>query len=187
MQNVEVSKTGCLVFKTQKFDDERGYFTEIFKQSLHDVQFKQDNLSFSNEGTVRGMHFQKKNPQGKFVRLISGMIVDVVIDLRHASPTFGEMETFQLIAQAQDDNALYIPPGFAHGFMAMSNSILLYKCTTEYDPQSDGGINPLDPHFDFPWKGEDNLLISNKDKALPNFVRFCEEFGGFLYTGGSAC
>lgn len=180
--NVEWSKTGCLIVKTKKFEDERGYFTEIFKQSQSETKFLQDNLSFSQEGVVRGMHFQTKNPQGKYVRCISGMVLDAVIDLRKDSPTYGVMETFQLIAHANDDNAILIPPGFAHGFWAMADSILFYKCTTEYEPQFDSGISPLDPDFDFPWHNEKDLILSNKDRELQTFKEFDLNFQGWRKT-----
>ena len=176
--DVEWSKTGCLIVKTKKFEDERGYFTELFKQSQHESKFYQDNLSFSSEGVVRGMHFQTKNPQGKLIRCISGLIIDVVIDLRKASPTYGVMEEFQLIAHASDDNAIMIPPGFAHGFWAQSDSIVFYKCTTEYEPEYDSGITPLDLEFPFPWKDEKNLIISVKDQKLQCFKEFDSKVGG---------
>lgn len=178
MSDVEWSKTGCLVVKTNKFEDERGYFTEIFKQTQYQSTFVQDNLSYSLEGVVRGMHFQTKYPQGKLVRCIQGMIIDVVIDLRKHSPTYGMMEEFSLIAHAKDDIAVLVPPGFAHGFMALADSILFYKCTQEYDHYSDGGINPMDPHFPFPWKKEQGLIISEKDQKLPLFSEFHEKVGG---------
>jgi dTDP-4-dehydrorhamnose 3,5-epimerase len=170
--DVEWSKTGCLIVKTRKYDDERGYFTEIFKQSQFEPRFVQDNLSFSQEGVVRGMHFQTKNPQGKLVRCLFGMITDVVIDLRRNSTTYGVMEEFQLIPKSSDDIAVLIPPGFAHGFLALADSMLLYKCTTEYEPQYDSGIHPLDPDFDFPWKRETSVIISEKDKNLQSFKSF---------------
>lgn len=169
MIGVSWSKTGCLTIPVKKYEDERGYFTEVFKQSQMEPRFYQDNLSYSYENVVRGMHFQRKNPQGKLVRCLQGRITDVVIDLRRNSPTFMMVETFQLMAHSNDDIAVLIPPGFAHGFMAECDSILFYKCTTEYDPESDTGINPLDSIFDFPWSGMKDIIVSEKDKSLPYF------------------
>lgn len=163
MSDVLISETGCRVIKTCVYSDNRGYFTELYRSDMILPRFKQDNVSFSRAGVVRGMHFQKNNPQGKLVRVLSGFVIDVAIDLRVDSKSFGHAEQFIL---KPDTISVYIPPGFAHGFWAKEDSVFHYKCTEFYDPQSDGGINPLDDHFDFPWVDEP-VIISDKDRQLP--------------------
>lgn len=171
---MKTSETGCIIFPIQIFRDSRGSFSEVFRDVDFGLDFKQDNVSVSFENVVRGMHFQTKNPQGKLVRVLSGEVTDAVIDLRIGSPSYGKMEVFKL---KPDDYALFVPPGFAHGFWAHETSVFFYKCTEIYDKESDGGINPLDPDYDFPWKRIIPYLnISEKDRALPYLRDFQSPF-----------
>lgn len=178
---MEKTNTGCLFGNVMKYHDDRGYFTEICKESdlrrfqqFENVSFKQVNLSFSFGGVVRGMHFQATKPQGKLIRVIQGKVTDCVIDLRINSPTYGQMETFELSV----GNTLYVPPMFAHGFWARTDTHFLYACTEEYDRASDGGLSPIDESFDYPWR-DFKPLISAKDYVLPTFEQWKKEFGGW--------
>lgn len=153
------------------FPDDRGYFLESFKASIFEkagvpTYFTQDNISFSKKNVLRGLHYQK-NPsaQGKLVIVLKGGIWDVAVDIRRGSPTFLQWAA----AELNDHNhfMLYIPPGFAHGFIALTPEVhLLYKCTKEYDPQADAGIRWDDPDIAIPWP-VGNPIVSAKDTTLP--------------------
>lgn len=154
------------------FPDERGEFLESYnKKALRDlgfdIDFVQDNLSVSRRGVLRGLHFQKPpHGQGKLVGVIKGKILDVVVDLRKDSNTFGKHKCFVL-----DDikrKLLYVPGNFAHGFLALENTILSYKCTNHYEKSSESGIIWNDPELNINW-GIDDPIISSKDKILPRF------------------
>lgn len=169
-----ISQTGCRIYTPKKYLDQRGYFTELSRESATDLRFKQVNLSCSSLGTVRGLHFQTVNPQGKFIAVISGEVIDVVVDLRVGSPTYGVLESFRL----KDMNQMvYVPPGFAHGFWALDKSFFYYQCTTEYHSGSDSGINPLDKDLALPWLDRaEELLVTPKDKSLPCLKDFVSPF-----------
>ncbi|MBN1472855.1 MAG: dTDP-4-dehydrorhamnose 3,5-epimerase [Syntrophaceae bacterium] len=153
------------------FPDDRGCFMESFKASDFQkanlpTHFVQDNFSVSKKNVIRGLHYQK-NPhaQGKLVSVLKGGVWDVAVDIRRASPTFLKW----VAAELNDKNQamLYIPPGFAHGFVTLTDDVrLMYKCTAEYDPQSDAGIRWNDPVIDITWPVADPIL-SRKDRALP--------------------
>ena len=169
----QLSKTGCLLMDIQRFVDGRGYFSEVYRydefHKIHGVAygrpapvFIQNNLSFSGRNVVRGMHYQMNQTQGKYVRVMEGSVVDVVIDLRKSSKTYGMLESFELNI---DNHALYIPPGFAHGFWAKRSVLFFYQCTDLYDKASDRSISPTDKSIDFPWHHcNEELVISDKDK-----------------------
>lgn len=174
--------TGCIWYQAEKFEDNRGSFfvshqttkfSEIYRRfnsNTNYVIFLQDNISISKKNVVRGLHAQKIGPQGKLIRVMSGSVLDVVLDVRHGSPTFGHFEVFDI---SRIEDTLYVPPGMLHGFWATSDCIFSYKCTEEYDAKSDGGMNPLDADFDFPWNFiKDDLIISPKDRALPLFEEY---------------
>jgi dTDP-4-dehydrorhamnose 3,5-epimerase len=152
------------------FHDERGYFFEtfsdkLFRANVADVTFVQDNQSFSTKGVLRGLHLQKPPfAQGKLVRVISGSVIDVAVDIRPNSPTFGQYEAFLLSAEKQ--NMVYIPEGFAHGFATIEDAIFTYKCTNFYDKASEAGIIFNDPELNINW-GIENPLVSEKDLELP--------------------
>ncbi len=146
---------GLLILEPQVFQDDRGYFFESFRLSDFikrglDISFVQDNESKSKKGVLRGLHFQTNNPQGKLVRVIKGEVFDVAVDVRKGSPTFGQWES--VLLTAENKTQFYIPPGFAHGFMVLSDeAIFSYKCTTYYDPASDNGILWNDPAINIQW------------------------------------
>jgi dTDP-4-dehydrorhamnose 3,5-epimerase len=153
------------------FPDDRGFFFESFKASDFEkanlpTHFVQDNFSFSKKDVIRGLHYQK-NPkaQGKLVSVLNGGVWDIAVDIRRSSPTFLKW----IAAELNDQNhaMLYIPPGFAHGFISLTEEVhLLYKCTNEYDPQADAGIRWNDPDLAIPWP-VDNPIVSSKDAILP--------------------
>lgn len=162
-----------LVLEPKLFSDERGYFFESYNKSIFDknnleYNFIQDNQSESKFGTLRGLHFQYGNAsQAKLVRVISGKVLDVAVDLRKNSPTFGQYFSIEL---SGDNNLqLLIPRGFAHGFLTLSDkAIFNYKCDNLYAPQSDGGIRFDDPLININWNFQrEQITISDKDLQLP--------------------
>jgi dTDP-4-dehydrorhamnose 3,5-epimerase len=172
---IETPIKGLLIIETKVFKDNRGFFIESY--NLRDfaslginVNFVQDNHSFSRKGVLRGLHFQFKHPQGKLVRVISGKVFDVAVDLRPESSTFGKWFGVEL----SDVNGLqfYIPPGFAHGFISLEeNTHFFYKCTDFYYPEDELGIVWNDPFLNIQWPiGHVNeVIISDKDKKLLPF------------------
>jgi dTDP-4-dehydrorhamnose 3,5-epimerase len=163
---------GLTVIEPVVYGDSRGYFMETYQSEEWGraglpCDFVQDNQSKSRRGVLRGLHFQKNNPQGKLVRAISGEVYDVGVDLREGSPTYGKY--YGLILSAENKKQLYVPEGFAHGFCALSETAeFVYKCTRLYDPADECGIlwNDQSIGIDWPLKGVD-VLLSEKDKALP--------------------
>jgi dTDP-4-dehydrorhamnose 3,5-epimerase len=164
------------------FNDARGYFFEAFNQEkfhqnrLH-YTFIQDNQSFSQKGTLRGLHYQ--NPpfaQAKLVRVLQGEILDVAIDLRKDSPTFGKH--FSVLLSAENKKQLLVPQGFAHGFSVLSETaVVLYKCDQYYNKESEGGIRFDDPTLDIDWQlRPDEVILSEKDMLLPSFNDIDWEF-----------
>jgi len=160
-----------LLITPQVFPDNRGFFFESFKTSDFEkaglpIFFVQDNFSFSKKGVLRGLHFQKDpKAQGKLISVFKGGIWDVAVDIRKSSPTFLKWISAEL--NDQNHAMLYIPPGFAHGFVALTEDVhLLYKCTNEYDPQADSGIRWDDPDIDISWP-VNSPVLSEKDRLLP--------------------
>jgi len=162
-----------ILIKPTVFGDDRGYFFESYQQQNFDeflpgVRFVQDNESLSKKGVLRGLHFQQSPyAQAKLLRVIRGSVWDVAVDIRPASPTFKQYVYTEL--SAENHHQLFIPKGFAHGFIVTSpEAIVQYKTDAYYHPDSDGGIHAYDPELDIPWplKKEDQLL-SDKDRALP--------------------
>jgi len=170
-----------ILIEPRVFADERGYFLETYKYSefaangIPDI-FVQDNHSRSIRGVLRGLHFQ--NPpkaQGKLVRVVRGAIFDVAVDIRPSSPTFGEWVGETLSEENQ--RMLYIPPGFAHGFLVLSAvADVTYKVTEEYAPELDSGIIWNDPTIAIPWPLESPPILSAKDAALPPLLRADNRF-----------
>ena len=169
-KEIITTKTGCLLIPIIIFYDGRGSFSELWRTSWSGLpSFKQENESISKGNVIRGIHFQKNKPQGKFVRVLHGAVTDVVIDLNPESKTFGILEHFLLLP---DTYSLYIPPTHGHGFWAHKHTTFLYKCTEEYVPEFDAGINPLDKDMPYPWffgNPKTKYIVSEKDKNLPNF------------------
>lgn len=155
--------------------DERGWFMESYNKEKFDdlelnVDFVQDNLSFSKEGVLRGIHFQNKPfEQGKLVKVIEGEVLDVAVDLRPNSPTFGQYES--VVLSAKEQNMFYIPEGFGHGFIALKDSYLFYKCTKTYKKEYDSGIAFDDPDVGIEW-GHGSPITSDKDKNLQSFQAY---------------
>ena len=136
-----------------------------FKAACLDMVFVQDNQSKSKKGVLRGLHFQKKNPQGKLVRVVSGEVYDVAVDLRKGSDTYGKW--YGVLLSAENKKQFYVPEGFAHGFVVMSETAeFVYKCTRFYDPSDEGGLMWNDPEIGIDWPVPENaeLLLSEKDQ-----------------------
>ena len=155
----------------KKFNDKRGFFYESFneKEFLEiigkKIIFVQDNHSSSSRGVLRGLHFQKNKPQGKLVRVVRGEVFDVAVDLRQGSPTFGQWES--IILSEKNKLQFWVPPGFAHGFVVISDiADFEYKCTDYYDPSDEGSLFWNDPHLNIPWP-IDTPKLSEKDANAP--------------------
>jgi dTDP-4-dehydrorhamnose 3,5-epimerase len=180
---MEISKTpleGLLVIKPRIFGDDRGYFFESWsKKSFTEVglnlDFVQDNQSISCKGVLRGLHFQ--NPpysQGKLVRVITGAVLDVSVDIRKDSPTYGQHFSVEL--SEENKTIVWIPPGFAHGFLTLKdNTIFTYKCTGVYNKESEGALLWNDKDLNINWEVNDPL-VSEKDLVAGNFKDFVSKF-----------
>ncbi len=159
-----------LLIEPRLFPDRRGYFLETYqvqRYAAHGIAgpFVQDNLSFSRQGVVRGLHYQLRQPQGKLVTVLQGEIMDVVVDIRWDSPTFGKWT--QTTLAAADHRQLYVPPGYAHGFAVLSETaMVLYKVTDFYLPGDEYGVLWNDPDLGIPWPLT-SAILSEKDAALP--------------------
>ena len=173
MGQFQFTKTGIeglVVVEPKVFGDNRGYFMETynyndFKAAGLDMVFVQDNQSKSKKGVLRGLHFQKKNPQGKLVRVVSGEVYDVAVDLRKGSDTYGKW--YGVLLSAENKKQFHVPEGFAHGFVVMSETAeFVYKCTRFYDPSDEGGLMWNDPEIGIDWPVPENaeLLLSEKDQ-----------------------
>ena len=166
---------GLIEIHPKVFSDSRGYFLETWSERDYaeagiGLKFVQDNESRSVRGVLRGLHFQRKHPQGKLVRVIEGEVFDVAVDIRPNSPTGGQWHA--VILSGEKKNQFYIPPGFAHGFLVLSETAAFaYKCTDFYYPEDEGGFIWNDPaiNIDWPDLGMDYLL-SDKDKKLPGYI-----------------
>ena len=170
----ETKLKGVYVIRTQKFLDGRGYFMETYKQSEfveHGItrNFVQDNESSSKKGVLRGLHFQTDHTQGKLVRVNEGEVFDVAVDVRPNSETFGQWVGVTL--SSRECNQLYIPEGFAHGFLVLSDTAqFVYKCTDVYDKKSEGGVPWNDPTINIDWPKLDiPYKTSEKDEQHPSF------------------
>ena len=162
---------GLCIIEPAVHGDERGYFMETYNQKdMHeaglDMVFVQDNQSMSKKGVLRGLHFQKQFPQGKLVRVISGAVFDVAVDLRKNSKTFGKWYGVELTAE--NKKQFYIPEGFAHGFLVRSETAeFCYKVTDFYHPGDEGGIMWNDPEIGIDWGDVTDVILSEKDKCHP--------------------
>lgn len=174
MKAIETNLKGCFVIEPAIFEDSRGYFFESFNQKTFnklvgiDVNFVQDNESFSSKGVLRGLHYQLgEYAQAKLVRVIKGSVLDVAVDLRKDSPSFGKHVAIELTET--NKKQLFIPRGFAHGFVTLEpDTIFSYKCDNFYNKASEGGIAFNDSTLEIDWKFlENELIISDKDLLLP--------------------
>tara|TARA_B100001057_G_scaffold375495_1_gene380314 strand:- start:100 stop:636 length:537 start_codon:yes stop_codon:yes gene_type:complete len=164
---------GCVTIEPMIHRDHRGFFIEVFQVARYaeiigtSLSFVQDNYSFSTRGVLRGLHFQRKRPQGRLIRVVSGEVFDVAVDIRTQSKTFGHWNAVTL--SEQNRRQVWIPPGFAHGFLVLSESAgLEYKCTEYYDPDDEGNILWNDPKLSISWP-TDVPILSDKDANAPLF------------------
>jgi len=182
MEFIKTQIEGLLIIKPDIYQDNRGYFFESYSQKKYreagiDTNFVQDNESLSQKNTIRGLHYQiGKYAQGKLVRVVSGRIMDYAVDIRFGSPNFGKYVGVEL--SAENKIQLWIPAGFAHGFVALEDqTIMQYKCTAFYSKESERGIIYNDKDLGIPW-GVSNPIVSDKDKV---FVPFKEIEKDFIY------
>lgn len=173
-QFLETGIRGLTVIETIPFGDARGYFMETWQEKQFceagiSGHFVQDNQSCSTKGVLRGLHFQKEHPQGKLVRVISGEVYDVAVDCRPNSETFGRW--YGIVLSAENKKQFYIPEGFAHGFLVLSETAeFCYKCTDFYTPGDEGGILWNDPDVGIEWPAVDaEILLSEKDGRHSGF------------------
>ncbi len=180
---MEVIKTeieGLLIIKPKVFGDERGYFFESYNEQSYklagiDFNFVQDNISKSKKGTIRGLHYQiGDKAQGKLCKVIYGKVLDVAVDIRFGSPTFGKYFSSEL--SEENHTQLWIPPGFAHGFSVLSDeAIFAYKCTAVYSKEHERAIIFNDHDLNINWK-VDNPIVSEKDLKAPSFKDISKDF-----------
>lgn len=181
MKIITTGFDGLVELIPARFTDDRGWFTETYrKSSLAEAgilcDFPQDNLSLSRKGVLRGLHFQKAPfAQAKLVRVLSGRVLDVVVDLRASSNSFGKH--FRCELSAETGNMLFVPEGFAHGFRALEDSLFSYKCSSEYHPAADCGIRWSDPQLGIDWglTAGEVPVVSSKDQGLPGWDSIKDE------------
>ncbi|MEG1650507.1 MAG: dTDP-4-dehydrorhamnose 3,5-epimerase [Oscillospiraceae bacterium] len=179
---IETGLEGMFIVEPTVFGDDRGYFMETyneaeFRENGFNLTFVQDNQSKSRKGVLRGLHMQVNNPQGKLVRVISGEVFDVGVDMRKGSPTIGKW--FGAVLSAENKKQFFVPEGFAHGFLVLSETAeFVYKCTRLYDPSDELGIKYDDAEVAVEWPSTDmQLLLSEKDKSQPGFKEVCARLG----------
>ena len=167
MNIIRTKLKDCVIIEPKLFSDARGFFIETFQADRYanlaniNLPFVQDNHSHSSKGVLRGLHFQKTKPQGKLVRVVHGEVYDVAVDLRHDSPTFGQWEA--VILTEENKTQFWVPPGFAHGFLVLSDTAdFEYKCTDYYDPSDEVSILWNDPDLNITWPIASPIL-SDKD------------------------
>ncbi len=171
MQPLSTELDGLVRLAPTVHRDERGFFSETFRAeewAAHgvDVTFVQDNHSRSRRGTLRGMHFQTRPGQAKLIRCARGAVLDVVVDIRRSSPTFGRWEAWRL--DEEEMHQLFVPVGFAHGFCVLSEEAdVLYRCSSYYDPATERGFAYDDPTVGIEWPPELELTVSARDRAAP--------------------
>lgn len=183
-KRIETGIKDLIVIEPTVFGDNRGFFMESYSKKDFfaigiDVEFVQDNHSKSKKGVLRGLHFQTQHVQGKLVRVTAGAVLDVAVDLRKDSPTFGKHYLVEL--SAENKKMFYIPPGFAHGFLTLEdNTEFQYKCTDYYAPEFDSGVLWNDSDIGIEWNFEkyglsaDEILLSDKDKQQQTLQEFVE-------------
>ncbi|RCT53643.1 dTDP-4-dehydrorhamnose 3,5-epimerase [Winogradskyella sp. KYW1333] len=174
MNATETKLKGCYILEPKVFNDDRGYFLESFNSKKFnellgvDIKFVQDNESFSSKGVLRGLHYQLgQHAQAKLVRVVKGEVLDVAVDIRKKSKTFGQY--ISVVLSENNKKQLFVPRGFAHGFIVLSETaIFSYKCDNHYNKQSEGGIIYNDPKLNIDWKLPNNeFILSDKDLLLP--------------------
>ena len=180
MNLIKTKLKDCVIIEPKVFGDERGFFLETFQADRYadlagiSLPFVQDNHSRSSKGVLRGLHFQKTKPQGKLVRVVRGEVYDVALDVRKGSPTFGQWES--VILSEENKRQFWVPPGFAHGFLVLSDTAdFEYKCTDYYDPSDEGCILWNDPELKIKWPTK-KVIVSTKDKNNLSFLEFEKKF-----------
>lgn len=179
MQIIPTKIADLLIIDPQVFGDERGFFVETYQAARYADAglpvFVQDNLSFSRRGVLRGLHLQDPHAQGKLVYVLQGTVLDVAVDVRAGSPTYGQWESVEL--SSDNKRQIYVPAGFAHGFCVLSETALFaYKCTDNYYPQHEQGIRWDDPDLQIDW-GMTEPIVSEKDLKLPRWQEFTDQHG----------
>ncbi|QEC40321.1 dTDP-4-dehydrorhamnose 3,5-epimerase [Pseudobacter ginsenosidimutans] len=181
MPFIETDFPGLIIFEPAVFEDNRGYFFESYNDKVFEQMeigpFLQDNQSHSKYGVIRGLHYQlAPHAQAKLVRVLSGTIQDIAVDIRKGSPTFGKVFSIEL--SAENKKQLYIPGGFAHGFSVLSETAdVLYKCDTFYNKEAEGGIIYNDPSLNIDWKiPADKVIVSPKDLLNSSFAECLNNF-----------
>ena len=182
MNIIETSIKGVVILEPRIFADDRGYFFESFSQKVFDelvrpIRFMQDNESKSKYGVLRGLHFQKgEHAQSKLVRVVKGRVLDVAVDVRRGSPTFGKYVSVEL--SQENKRQFFIPRGFAHGFVVLSQeAVFQYKCDNYYAPESEGAIAWNDPDIGIDWHvAASDIVLSEKDKKHPRLADSSELF-----------
>ncbi|PWL30982.1 dTDP-4-dehydrorhamnose 3,5-epimerase [uncultured Roseivirga sp.] len=178
MKVIETGFDGLYELEPKVFGDQRGYFFESYRRELYQElgiqeDFVQDNESFSVKGTLRGLHYQQTPyAQAKLVRVVKGKVLDIALDIRKDSPTFGKHHS--VLLEAERHNMFLVPAGFAHGFVALEDSVFFYKCSNYYNKESEGGILWNDPALNIDW-GIENPIVSEKDQVLPTFASYKEK------------
>jgi len=171
LKMTETELPGVVILEPRVFRDDRGYFLETWNQSRYaekglPERFVQDNLSFSTRGVLRGLHYQHPQGQGKLVTVIQGEVFDVAVDIRVGSPTFARWVGVTL--SGENNRSLYIPPGFAHGFVVLGDTALFsYKCTEYYAPTCEASLLWDDPDLAIAWPQAEERVISSRDQTLP--------------------
>jgi len=179
MTKIETTLSGVQLLEPRVFGDERGFFLEsynerVFAQMGIRDRFVQDNHSYSARNVIRGLHYQIGQPQGKLVRVVTGEILDVALDLRRSSPTFGKWESFTL--STDNKRMLWVPRGFAHGFRVVSQAAdVLYKATDFYAPEQERTVAWNDPDLKIDWALDGKAIVSEKDQRGVSFAE-CEKF-----------
>lgn len=170
MKITQTEIPGVIILEPKVFQDDRGFFMETYQQQKYleagiNTSFVQDNLSFSQKNTLRGLHYQYPHGQAKLVQVLQGSALDVAVDIRHGSPTFGKWVSVELTEN--NNRQFFIPAGFAHGFVVLNDTALFsYKCSDYYSPSDEKGIVYSDPHLDINWP-KSEFILSDKDKTYP--------------------
>lgn len=180
MEIIQTGIEGLVELRPKIWGDKRGCFFESYREDVlaeavgEKINFVQDNQSFSEKGVLRGLHFQKgEYAQGKLVRVVQGKVLDVAVDLRPESKTFGKW--FSVVLDTELNNLFYVPPGFAHGFYTLKDAIFIYKCTNYYNKAAEGGVIWNDSFLNIDWQLSGTPLVSEKDVLLPSFKELTKD------------
>lgn len=178
MNVITTKLAGVVIIEPKVFGDHRGFFLESFQQERYATEagitlpFVQDNHSRSSKGVLRGLHYQKTKPQGKLVRVVRGEVLDVAVDIDPTSPTYGQYEA--VLLSEDNHRQFWVPPGYAHGFVVLTDvADFEYKCTDYYDPSDEGGVLWNDPEIGIDWHIQ-NPKLSEKDSVLPTLAQLRE-------------